>query len=144
MGGDTHVTIQKGYSGYLVGGGRNHGDQSLKENARVYGDTYVTAGEADATELQAWIGTAMASVAGSFCSTVKNTHFLVLNGVCGYKSSDDIFDGMGTGAIYGAGMLDIVLGTTNVEVRADNAVGSRIVDVYGGHYADATTHYKAK
>ena len=139
VGGDTHVTIQKGYSGYLVGGGRNHGDQSLKENARVYGDTYVTAGEADATELQAWIGTAMASVAGSFCSTVKNTHFLVLNGVCGYKSSDDIFDGMGTGAIYGAGMLDIVLGTTNVEVRADNAVGSRIVDVYGGHYADATT-----
>lgn len=139
VGGDTHVTIQKGYSGYLVGGGRNHGDQSFKENARVYGDTYVTAGEADATELQAWIGTAMASVAGSFCSTVKNTHFLVLNGVCGYKSSDDIFDGMGTGAIYGAGMLDIVLGTTNVEVRADNAVGSRIVDVYGGHYADATT-----
>lgn len=139
VGGDTHVTIQKGYSGYLVGGGRNHGDQSLKENARVYGDTYVTAGEADATELQAWIGTAMASVAGSFSSTVKNTHFLVLNGVCSYKSDDDIFHGLGTGEIYGAGMLDIVLGTTNVEVRADNAVGSRIVDVYGGHYADATT-----
>ena len=139
VGGDTHVTIQKGYSGYLVGGGRNHGDQSLKENARVYGDTYVTAGEADATELQAWIGTAMASVAGSFSSTVKNTHFLVLNGVCSYKSDDDIFHGLGTGEIYGAGMLDIVRGTTNVEVRADNAVGSRIVDVYGGHYADATT-----
>ena len=139
VGGDTHVTIQKGYSGYLVGGGRNHGDQSLKENARVYGDTYVTAGEADATELQAWIGTAMASVAGSFSSTVKNTHFLVLNGVCSYKSDDDIFDGMGTGEIYGAGMLDIVRGTTNVEVRADNAVGSRIVNVYGGHYVDATT-----
>ena len=139
VGRDTHVTIQKGYSGYLVGGGRNHGDQSLKENARVYGDTYVTAGEADATELQAWIGTAMASVAGSFSSTVKNTHFLVLNGVCSYKSDDDIFDGMGTSEIYGAGMLDIVRGTTNVEVRADNAVGSRIVDVYGGHYVDATT-----
>lgn len=139
VGGDTHVTIQKGLSGYLVGGGRNHGDQSLKENARVYGDTYVTAGEADATELQAWIGTAMASVAGSFSSTVKNTHFLVLNGVCSYKSDDDIFHGLGTGEIYGAGMLDIVRGTTNVEVRADNAVGSRIVDVYGGHYADATT-----
>ena len=139
VGGDTHVTIQKGYSGYLVGGGRNHGDQSLKENARVYGDTYVTAGEADATELQAWIGTAMASVAGSFSSTVKNTHFLVLNGVCSYKSDDDIFHGLGSGEIYGAGMLDIVRGTTNVEVRADNAVGSRIVDVYGGHYADATT-----
>ena len=139
VGGDTHVTIQKGLSGYLVGGGRNHGDQSLKENARVYGDTYVTAGEADATELQAWIGTAMASVAGSFSSTVKNTHFLVLNGVCSYKSDDDIFHVLGTGEIYGAGMLDIVRGTTNVEVRADNAVGSRIVDVYGGHYADATT-----
>ena len=139
VGGDTHVTIQKGLSGYLVGGGRNHGDQSLKENARVYGDTYVTAGEADATELQAWIGTSMASVAGSFSSTVKNTHFLVLNGVCSYKSDDDIFQGTGTGAIYGAGMLDIVQGTTNVEVRADNAVGSRIVDVYGGHYVDATT-----
>ena len=139
VGGNTHVTIQKGSSGYLVGGGRNHGDQSLKENARVYGDTYVTAGEADATELQAWIGTAMASVAGSFSSTVKNTHFLVLNGVCSYKSDDDIFQGTGTGAIYGAGMLDIVQGTTNVEVRADNAVGSRIVDVYGGHYVDATT-----
>ena len=139
VGGDTHVTIQKGYSGYLVGGGRNHGDQSLKENARVYGDTYVTAGEADATELQAWIGTAMASVAGSFSSTVKNTHFLVLNGVCSYKSDDDIAHELGTGEIYGAGMLDIVRGTTNVEVRADNAVGSRIVDVYGGHYADATT-----
>ena len=139
VGGDTHVTIQKGLSGYLVGGGRNHGDQSLKENARVYGDTYVTAGEADATELQAWIGTAMASVAGSFSSTVKNTHFLVLNGVCSYKSDDDIFHIVGTGEIYGAGMLDIVRGTTNVEVRADNAVGSRIVDVYGGHYVDATT-----
>ena len=139
VGGDTHVTIQKGSSGYLVGGGRNHGDQSLKENARVYGDTYVTAGEADATELQAWIGTAMASVAGSFSSTVKNTHFLVLNGVCSYKSDDDIFHIVGTGEIYGAGMLDIVRGTTNVEVRADNAVGSRIVDVYGGHYVDAAT-----
>lgn len=139
VGGDTHVTIQKGSSGYLVGGGRNHGDQSLKENARVYGDTYVTAGEADATELQAWIGTAMASVAGSFSSTVKNTHFLVLNGVCSYKSDDDIFHILGTGEIYGAGMLDIVRGTTNVEVRADNAVGSRIVEVYGGHYSDATT-----
>ena len=139
VGGNTHVTIQKGSSGYLVGGGRNHGDQSLKENARVYGDTYVTAGEADATELQAWIGTAMASVAGSFSSTVKNTHFLVLNGVCSYKSDDDIFHVLGTGEIYGAGMLDIVRGTTNVEVRADNAVGSRIVDVYGGHYSDATT-----
>ena len=138
VGGDTHIDLIKGWSGYLYGGGRNETTaKDNKEIARVYGDTFVTTGEAGAQEYQAYIGTAMASCGGSYYSTVTNTHFTVLPGTIDYTpDANNYFVGSGSSELYGAGLCDLVLGTVSIDVKRGGC-GSRIGMIYGGSYGES-------
>ena len=126
--GDTHIEIIKGMTSDIFGGGRNEADLSNKSIARVYGDTYVTTGRENADSYDAIIGTAMPSCAGSFNSTVTNTHFTILPGTLNY---DPAHPDLGTGELFGAGEDDLVLGTVSIEVKGGGC-GSRILFINGG------------
>ena len=132
VGGDTNIRFTKGWTTSITGAGRNDVKNSTdRESARVFGDSYITTGEENATSYEAVIGTAMPCYGGSVKSTVTNTHFTILPGTINYRPDDDMNYKSGPGIIFGAGAEDIVLGTVSVEVKKGGC-GSRIILIYGG------------